>query len=263
MYIKFIIAYLLVLLVTYYGVQTLATLRFLQYKTGRTSYLRLIKAYLQQQSWPAGGNQRLRYIVHLGRLFFSAVARGLLYFILFSPAYVIAYSFKTRFDTDSLFFMVLLGALSNGLLITYANKFYTFLINESRRGYVQTARVKGLNNNYQTGKKGGIRYRSIFAFRKKFPGHVFQHIFSNARYQYVSTFKEQASFLISGLVIIEMALNIQDHLCYELLQSLLFRHFAIVLIIVLGIYLVLKITEILVDLWLYFQDRHYEKRETA
>ena len=100
-------------------------------------------------------------------------------------------------------------------------------------------------------------------FAKKFPGHVFQHIFSNARYQYVATFKEQASFLISGLVIIEMALNIQNHLCYELLQSLLFQQFAISLLIVLGIFFVLKATEILVDIWLFIQERHYDNRQAG
>ena len=167
MYSTFILTYALVLLLTYYGVQTLATLRFVQHQTGRTSYLRLIGRYIQEHRWPARASSRLKYIGKLVRYFALAIGRGTLYFILFSPAYVIAYSFKTRFDTDSLFFMVLLGAFSNGLLITYANKFYTFLINESRRGYVQTARVKGLNSNYRPGSREGIRYRSIFAFRKK------------------------------------------------------------------------------------------------
>ncbi len=63
----------------------------------------------------------------------KALLKGVAYTILFAPAYVIAYSFKTRIDTDSLLFMIVLGVVSNGLLINYANKFYAFLAAESRK----------------------------------------------------------------------------------------------------------------------------------
>jgi len=58
--------------------------------------------------------------------------------VLFSPAYVIAYAIRTEFNTDTIIFMALLGVVSNGLLVTYANKFYAFLVAESRKGYVET-----------------------------------------------------------------------------------------------------------------------------
>ena len=118
--------------------------------------------------------------------------------------------------------MVVLAVVSNGLLINYAHKFYTFLLTESRKGYVETAVVKGLNNSYDWNIPGGINLRSLLRWRKNFPLHVLQQVYMNARFQYIPTMKQYASFLISGLVIIEMALNIQGHLCYELLQDILY-----------------------------------------
>lgn len=250
MYFSFIMVYLIVMLLTYYGVQTLATYRFVKFQQRRNSYLGLLWQHLS-------GDRKID-LPYLGRtllLFAKASLKGVLYFILFSPAYVIAYSFKTRFDTDTVFFMVLLGVISNGLLITYAQKFYTFLMAENRRGYVDTARVKNLNSSYR--HSGGITLRQILAIRKSFPGHIFQHIYMNARHQYINTIKEQASFLITGLVIIEMALNVQGHLCYELLQNLLFKQFDVALTIILGIFLVIKATDIFTDLWQNREQRRY------
>jgi hypothetical protein len=249
MYVSFIFAYLLVMSLTYYGVLTLATQQFIREKQGKTSYLAELVEFLQRLPRPQSYREFGRIIGHSLALVAKAILRGAGYFLAFSPAYVIAYSFKTRFDTDTFFFMVLLGVISNGLLITYAQKFYTFLIAESRKGYVQTAIVKNLNNDYSPSVEEGISRKAIFRLRKEFPGHVFQHIFLNARYQYISTLKEQASFLITGLVIIEMALNIQGHLCYELLQNILYKKFDVALTIIWGIFLVVKVTEMFTDYW--------------
>lgn len=249
MYISFLLSYVLVLLLTYYGVQTLGVLKFVREKQGRSSYIAELFQYLHQLALPENNPGNLQIIAHTINLLAKAVAKAILYLILFSPAYVVAYSFKTRFDTDTFFFMVLLGVVSNGLLITYTQKFYTFLVAESRKGYVQTAIVKNLNNSYARSGKNGISWAAIFRFPKTFKGHVFQHIFLNAHYQYLSTIKEQASFLITGLVIIEMALNIQGHLCYELLQNILYKKYDVALTIILGIFLVVKATEIFADYW--------------
>ncbi len=260
MYFKFILAYLVVMLLTYYGVQTLAVLRFVRMKQNRTSYLAELAACLagipRQKDLP----QILRDLARSAGLLAKAAGKGIAYLVLFSPAYVIAYSFRTGFNTDTFFFLVLLGVISNGLLITYAQKFYTFLVAESRKGYVETAIVKGLNNNYLPGATEGISTLSILRWEKRFPGHVFQHIYLNARYQYLSTLKEQASFLITGLVIIEMALNIQGHLCYEMLQNILYKQFDVVFAIGLGIFWVVKATEIAADYWLEAETRKYENR---
>jgi len=153
--------------------------------------------------------------------------------------------------------MVLLGVISNAVLITYANKFFTFLVSESRKGYVETAITKNLFNSYSKGGKDGISLKKIFSLKKHFPRHVFDHIYKNAHFQYLSTIKEQATFLITGLIIIEMALNIQNHLCYELLQNILYANYAIVALIVLAIYYLVKVTEMVVDYLLIHQTRKF------
>ena len=249
MYLQFILVYIVVMSLSYYGAQTLGILRFILMKQNRSSYL--LRLFTDpSSSFP-------RTIGHRVSLLLKACAKGFLYVILFSPAYVIAYSFKTEFATDSYFFMVLLGIVSNGLLINYANRFYTFLVSESRRGYVETAIVKNLHNSYAWLDPEGISLKSVFRLRKSFPSHVFQHIFLNARLQFQPTLKEHASFLITGLVIIEMALNIQGHLSYEMLKNILYKQYDVVLAIILGIFLLVKATEILVDVWMFRQAKKY------
>jgi hypothetical protein len=193
-------------------------------------------------------------------LLLKAVAKGAASLVLFAPAYVIAYSFRTRFDTDSFLFLIILGVISNGLLITYAQKFFTFLVGENRKGYIETARVKNLESSYHIKKNNKLSYRAVFSVHKHFPDHIFQHIYQNARHQYLSTIKEQASFLITGLVIVEMALNIQGHLCYELMQNILYKNYALVLIILLGIFYLVKGTEIFIDWIIYRDNLKYENR---
>lgn len=242
MYLKFLMVYVLVMVLTYYGVQTFGVLRFVRRKQ-RSSV----------DSYQGPGK--------IGRLLlkpFKAIGMGIVYFILFCPAYVIAYSIRTEFNTDTTFFMVLLGIVSNGLLIMYTNKFYAFLVAESRKGYVETAIVKNLKNSYQTHTPDGISNKEIFRLVKRFDGHVFGHIFKNARFQYLSTIKEQASFLITGLIIIEMALNIHGHLNYEMLRQILYKNYDIVIVIVLGIFYTVKLTEIMTDYIKYKESLKYE-----
>ena len=78
--------------------------------------------------------------------------------------------------------------------------------------------------------------------------------------QYYSTIKEQAAFLISGLIIIEMALNIHGHLSYELMQNLLYQKYQLVLIIIYLVYLTVKATEIFVDVFIHKQNMKYQNR---
>jgi len=250
MYAQFILVYLIVLIFTYYGAQSLAIFRFVKFQQKRSSYLESIWNYVQSKE-----KKSIRII---GPLIVKSLLKGILIFILFSPAYVIAYSIKTRFDTDSIFFMILLGILSNGLLISYTQKFYTFLTAENKKGYIQTAKVKNLLQEYHSGHHEGISYKNIFKLHKSFDGHILQHIFINARFQNLASIKEQASFLISGLVIIEMALNIQGHLCYELLQNILYQNYQTVLLIVFCIFLLLKLTEIVCDFLIWNRSQKYE-----
>ncbi len=240
MYVKFLLVYIVVMLLTYYGVQTLGVYRFVRKKQMLL--------------------QRKKSLLFRSKTAMKAIGTTAAYFVLFSPAYVIAYSIRTEFNTDTIIFMALLGVISNGLLVTYMNKFFAFLTAESRKGYIDTAIVKNLNNAYGQHEKGGISYAEIFRPFKTFDGHVFDHIYKNARYQYLSTVKEQASFLISGLIIIEMALNIHGHLSYELLRQLLYKNYDIVIVIVLFIFYTVKGTEVFVDLLINREEKKYENK---
>ncbi len=238
MFLKFIVVYGVVMFLTYYGVQTLAVFRFIRKKR---------RAHAAKTTF-------LKVLLHV----VTTIGTTAAYFVLFAPAYVIAYSIRTEFNTDTVIFMALLGVVSNGLLITYANKFYAFLVAESRKGYVETARVKNLADSYSPREPDGIRYRSVFIPVKHFDGHVLGHIFSNAQHQYVSTIKEQASFLITGLIIIEMALNIHGHLSYEMLREMLYKNWDIVIVIILGIFYTVKGTEVVVDYLSYRAEKRIE-----
>jgi hypothetical protein len=238
MYAKFLLIYVLVMVLTYYGVQTLGVFRFV-YKKRRSQF-------------PARGMGS-----KIGRGVLD-LFMGLCTMVLFCPAYVIAYSIRTEFNTDTVIFMVLLGVVSNGVLITYANKFYAFLVAESRKGYVDTAVVKNLHDSYRFHGTGCISFSAILSPFKRFSGHVFGHIFRNARMQYLSTVKEQASFLITGLIIIEMALNIHGYLNYEMLRQLLYKNYSIVIVIILGIFYTVKLTEIMADFMIHREAKRYE-----
>ncbi len=256
-YLQFIAAYIIVIFLTYYGVQTLGVLRFARYRQRHPGYIALLWQHIIENPFPKSGEAMVAYFRKAIALMFKALGVAIVYAILFSPAYVVAYAFKTRVDTDSFLFLVVLGVISNGLLITYAQKFYTFLLSESRKGYVETAIVKNLNNNYHFNAADGLRLKDVFRWKKRFDGHVLDHIYENAHYQYLATVKEQASFVITGLVIIEMALNIQGHLCYELLQNLLYKQYDIALAIILGIFVVVKVTELATDYHIYRENRKY------
>ncbi len=260
MYFNFIIVYLIVLIFSYYAAQTAGVWRFVQMKRGRSSYLLLLYFEIRHRPRISHFKEFSAYIFRCLKLLGLALLKAMIYLILFAPAYVLAYAFKTRFNTDSILFMILLGAFSNGLLVTYTQKFFAFLIAESRKGYLQTALVKNLKHSYDYRSADGIPVSSILRFKKVFPGHVFGHLYSNARYQYLPALKEQASFLITGLIIIEMALNIQNHLCYDLLQNLLYQDYVSVLIASFGIFLIIKSTEVTTDILYIKETERYENR---
>jgi hypothetical protein len=235
MYFKFIVTYIIVMLFSYYGVQTLALYRFIKHKQDGSSYIEIL---IQMRFRPVASSVILAA---------KALTKGIAFMILFSPGYVLAYAMKTKIDTDSWLFMLILATFTNGLLILYSQKFFTFLIHEDRKGYVQTARVKNLNESYFDRSL----MRPLLHLNKSFKGHLLNHIFLNARHQYLSTINEQASFLITGLIIIEMALNIQNHFSYELLQHLLYKNNLIALLMIFAIFLLVKTTEIVTDYWRY------------
>lgn len=254
MYLRFVAVYVVVLILTTYGARAAGIYRFVRMKQRR---LPAVAEFALRLTVPgASPAQRLSALPHLLR----ALANGLAYVVLFSPAYVIAYAMKTSVDTGSTLFMILLAVGSNGLLVNYANTFTTFLVHESQKGYVETAVVKSLHSSYAWGTPDGIPRRALFRPALAFPSHVFQHIYMNAAYQYIPAMKEQAAFLITGLVIIEMALNIQGHLCYELLQTILYRDYEVVALIILAIFVVVKATDIVVDSWWVHASNRYRNK---
>ena len=258
MYIEFIATYVIVMLLSYYGAQTLGVIRFVRMKQHRSSHIAELVVHIQSST--SRTRSHFPFYRKSAILLAEAIIKGVFMMILFAPAYVIAYSMKTEFSSGSYIFMIVLGVISNGLLINYANRFYTFLVTESRKGYVETAIVKNLHNSYVWDVRDGIRRSSVLRVRKQFQGHVFQHIFVNAHVQFQRTLKDHASFLITGLVIIEMALNIQGHLSYEMLKNILYKQFDVVLSIILGIFLLVKMTEIIVDFWTGRVAKRYENR---
>jgi len=227
---------------TYYGVQTIGIYRFVRHQ--QNSF-----AIDSEKNFTPGAFRKSpgKGLVKLSAALARKCAAFFFSMISFAPAYVIAYSIRTEFNTDMLIFVVILAVLTNGLLIMYANRFFSLLISESRKGYVETAVVKNLNTSYKAGAKDGITMENIFKPVKRFKGHIFEHIFFNARVQYISTLKEQAAFLITGLIIIEMALNIHGHLSYEMLRQLLQKNYDIVVLIFLGFFYTVKFTEIFTD----------------
>jgi ABC-type dipeptide/oligopeptide/nickel transport system permease component len=256
MYVQFIVIYIIVIMLSYYAAQSLGIYRFVKMKQNKTSYLSELHHRMRSAS-----HHDASFYVRSALLLAKALVKGLSYAVLFAPAYVIAYSIRSSIDTDSYLFMIVLGVISNGVLINYANKFFTFLVTESRKGYVQTAIVKNLNGSYAWGTPDGVSYWSVLRPRSLFPSHVFRHIYLNARFQFLNTLKEHASFLITGLIIIEMALNIQGHLGYELLQNILYKQYDVVVSIILGIFFIVKVTEMIVDGWFHHESRKYENKE--
>jgi hypothetical protein len=257
MYLQFIAVYGIVIIIIYLLAQRIAVYRFIKMKQHRESYLTQALELIKNAQTNRIGLISRSAVRKSGLLFVKALIKGMLLMLLFSPAYVIAYALKTTIDTSSILFMILLGIISNGVLIHTANKFFTFLVGESRKGYVQTAVVKNLHASYEWDAPEGIPLRTLLQIKHGFQSHVFQPIFLNARFQFIPALKEHASFLITGLIIIEMALNIQGHFCYELLQQILYKQYDIAAVIIFGIFLTVKATEIAIDIWEHKEKRKY------
>lgn len=255
MYLQFILIYVIVIVVTFQAARSLGIYRFIKTKQSSGPGIATLSAQIV-----SGRSRTIAFLLRILVQSLKAILKALVYAVLFAPAYVIAYSIRSSFDTDSFLFMIVLGVVSNGLLINYANKFFTLLVSESRKGYVETALVKNLDSSYEWNVPDGVSSWAIVHPGGLPPSHVFRHIYLNARYQFLITLKEHASFIITGLIIIEMALNIQGHLGYEMLQNILYRHYDVVASIVLGVFLIVKATELWADVWFHRETQRYENK---
>jgi len=244
-FIPFIIIFAIVLLITYYGSVTLGSVKYINYKNRDESAFRRLLKFLATSMKQKKFYRKKYFYVGLFSKSLVLLVTALGYLVLFSPAYVTAYSIRTEINTDTYLFMILLGIFTNGILINYINKYFTFLYHEGKKGYVETAMVKNLNENYND--KMYFSFKKMVKPFKKFDGHVFGHIYKNAEFQFIPGIKDLASFLITGLIIIEMALNIQGHFGYELLKQVLFKNYDVVVFYIFMIFLLVKTTEFFVD----------------
>jgi hypothetical protein len=249
MYFVFIGVLAAVLLCTYLAARAVAVWMFVLNEQGRSSAIREYLAIIEAK----GFWQSLNRLDLVGK----ALVQGVGTILLFAPAYVIAYSLRTRLDTENLLFLVVLAIISNGVLVHSANRLYTLLLGERRKGYVQTALVKGVPGDFGWNKPEGLSRTVLFIPGRTGRGHVFREIFRNAHLQFIPSMKEHVSFIVTGLVIIEMALNIKGHLCYMLLQQILFRQYDIAIAIVFLIFVSVKAAELCIDVWHFREVRRY------
>jgi hypothetical protein len=249
MYVAFIVVFVCALVLTYLAARVMAIRKFILGKQGRSSYLRQYTAALHAEGFRGA-------LVHIDLLVASCL-HALASLVLFSPAYVVAYSLRTRLDTENVLFLILLAVVTNGVLVHYASRLYALLVTESRKGYVETAMVKGVHSGYSWDRPGGLSRLAMIAPGRYATGHVFHEIYRNARLQFIPAMKEHVTFMVTGLVIIEMALNIKGHLCYSLMQHILFKEYDIAIAIVFLIFVAVKAVEVCVDVWHTLELRSY------
>ncbi|NUQ80969.1 MAG: hypothetical protein HUU10_05090 [Bacteroidetes bacterium] len=220
---EFTLLYAIVLIFSVFGAQTIGTYRFLLF---------IRKEEQESEGWHDAG-------------------RTLLLFVLFSPGFLVAYSLKAFWTADSWPVLVALGLLTNGSLALYSQKFLNLLLTNHHHGFIQMARVRGVNENFSPGKPDGVPWRVILSWKKSCPGHLLHHSMLNARLDYGPTAREQAAFTVTCLIILEMALNIQGRFGYELLRQVLFRNLPDVLIMMASLFLLVRATEWVVDVQRY------------
>ncbi len=256
-WIKFVIIYVINLIFLFYAIQTLGLVRFIRYKQRNPTFVKVFSMKMSEFSFSKSMSKKTLTIVSIIKTALIKNIWIILRLILFTPAYIVAYTFRTNFNTDSVIFMIGLGCFTNGILIMYSQKYYQLLMTEYRKGYVETALTNQLSRDFSFRSGSALSWKSVFAFRKSFGNHVLQPVVQNARFQYLSAFREQASFLISCMIIIEMALNIHGHLGYELLQRLLFRDYFTTGAMIFGIFIIVKGTELLTDFRILFETQRH------
>ncbi len=228
-YLKFLFLYVFTLILIFYIVKTAGLIKFVKSR--------------QNKKMAEKDNFITKSVITLKKLFSTGVI-----LILFSPVYVLAYSLKGTITSDNYILFVLLLLLGNGITITFVNKFYHYLVSESQKGYILCARVKNLNEDFNTITVKDIISLVVKGKSESLKEHIADDIYRNASVSFNLVIKELISFLITGIIITEMALNIQGHLCYEMMQRVLSKEYDVVLFIVLLIFLTLKISEIITDM---------------
>ncbi len=178
------------------------------------------------------------------------------YLLLFSPVYLVGYALKFNYENLSFFVYVFLAVFTNGMLISSVNKFSLLLESEHEKGYVETAVIKGVNSDYS--KKGGISVAKIFLPVKFFGEHILAQIYKNAHKQFIADFKKIGHFLITAMIIVELALNYGDGLFYEMLKSLMKKEYDIFFAAMLLIFWLVKFWDFTIDFLVERENGKYE-----
>ncbi len=184
------------------------------------------------------------------------VAKALAVLILFSPAYLIGYVFKFDYGNVTFLAYVFLVIFTNGLLATSVNKFYRLLETEKSKGYVKTAKIKGVDFDYKN--SANVTLLRIFSPRKYFGSHVLNQIYRNAHRQYLSAFKEIVRFQITGMIIVELSLNIQNGFFYGMLKSLMNKQYDVLLFVLMLIFFAVKFADVIADYFFAKENAKYE-----
>ncbi len=250
MAVQFLLVYAVALGLTITVGRSLAVYWFVRAKQGKDAlFARTIAFYTTPALTEPPGPTWERLVCMFGSFLASCV--------LFSPAYVVAYALKGTLDTSSVVFLIGLAVVTNGSLVGYSTRFLLALHAENRQGYVDTARVKNLDTFWDWDVPGGIPREVLWRPASAARSHIFNQIYRRAAFSQFPSLKEHGSFLVTGLIIIEMALNIQGHLGYDLLQHMLYRHYDIAGTIMFGMFLLVKATEVAVDLRMTVLERRY------
>ncbi len=251
---KFIFVFSIVEALILFLAERFAILKFYLEKRNGNRFINQIKEYFE--------NRKLRFVKgkinfkRLTYLSFLALVKFLAYFVFFSPVYVIAYILKYNSENITFVWIILFGVFTNGVLISGINKFYNLLIAESKKGYVETARVKGLQMFAEEETKSFVS--SLLKIKLNFGETILSQIYESAHLQFVSSFKEISRFVITGLIIIGMALNVQTGLFYEMLRSFLYSEYDILLFILFLIFTAVKITDIIFEIYSHKLNGKYE-----
>lgn len=253
MWFYFFFGFIVVFCFAFYLGIRISVYRFFRLKQRRVRWLERF----QNHSW----NWKTNYVKD-GHYLLKWLGLGWLksigFLIVFSPAYVVAYSFRSSIDVDHLVYFILLGIFTNGVLATVQQRFYSLLVTESKKGYVETARVKNLSEEWVLSQTSFVSWKQLFHPMPTFKGHVFQHMYNNAWLQFTGTIRQQSAMIISGLMIIEMALNIQGRISYELMQSFLFGQYFLAFCFMASLFIIVSFMESIAIYYRHILNKKYQ-----
>ncbi len=244
-FLKFISLFAAVEFLIFYLAERLASVKFYLEVEGKNKFYRLIKRFFRERK-KQFVREKLNF-KQLSLLILGTLIRFTAYFVLFSPVYVVAYILKFNSENVTFLWIIIFGVFTNGVLITAVNRFFQLLNSENKRGYVETLRVKNMPM-FRRDNTGGL-IKSLLKIKIDLGDTIFSQIFESAHLQFVGSFKQISRFVITGLIIIGMALNIQSGLFYEMLQSFLFKEFDILFFILFLIFFSVKLIDVFIDLY--------------